>query len=566
MKVLVVVAISILLIICVNSGHVVGPGKAVNTGIWNGQQIQYVAGEICVKLKPEIDPALRRNEISALLASVKATLEEDFDPILHWGLISVSEETDIFKIIQQLNQHSLVAVAEPNGLGYEALIPQDIQFSKQWHLDNTGSNGGGTADADIDAPEAWDITTGSSSIKVAVIDSGVPMETGVPDHTDLSGSRFIVGYDWVNNDSVPHDDRGHGTHVTGILGATANNTEAPNSGVVGVTWNSPILIEKAIDSTGGITTNNFYNAVYHAVIFDPSRILNCSLSFWQDYQQVRDAINLAYLNNVLVVAAAGNRGLYSDHAISYPAKLSSEFNNVIAVSATNSNDIISDFSSWGNEITVSAPGGIFNDDNIIQDIYSTKPIYSVPLPDFDYWWLVGREWYYLDGTSMAAPTVSGIAALILARNSSLAPSQVRTRIQDTADDKGDPGWDPYYGSGRVNAYRAVSGPLAPPKQERKETYQVKLEPNFPNPANPETWIPYSLAGDSDVSIRIYDIKGQIVRVLNVGPRTAGNYNTKEKAAYWDGRNERGERVSSGVYFYQIKAGAFIATRKMLILK
>jgi hypothetical protein len=90
--------------------------------------------------------------------------------------------------------------------------------------------------------------------------------------------------------------------------------------------------------------------------------------------------------------------------------------------------------------------------------------------------------------------------------------------------------------------------------------------NYPNPFNPETWIPYHLANDAEVSICIYNFSGQLIRTLELGNKSAGYYARRDKSAYWNGRNEAGELVSSGIYFYTIKAGNFIATRKMVVLK
>jgi hypothetical protein len=94
----------------------------------------------------------------------------------------------------------------------------------------------------------------------------------------------------------------------------------------------------------------------------------------------------------------------------------------------------------------------------------------------------------------------------------------------------------------------------------------RLGLSYPNPGNPESWFPYSLADETDVTIRIYNASGQLVRTLNLGTKPAGSYFTKEKAAYWDGRDSLGQKVASGLYFYQLKAGEFTATRKMVILK
>ena len=96
--------------------------------------------------------------------------------------------------------------------------------------------------------------------------------------------------------------------------------------------------------------------------------------------------------------------------------------------------------------------------------------------------------------------------------------------------------------------------------------QAGLGNNFPNPFNPDTWIPYQLPSPAQVVIKIYNVQGQLVRTLNIGQREAGYYTTKERAGYWNGRNEQGESVASGVYFYTIKAGNFVATKRLVVLK
>jgi hypothetical protein len=121
-------------------------------------------------------------------------------------------------------------------------------------------------------------------------------------------------------------------------------------------------------------------------------------------------------------------------------------------------------------------------------------------------------------------------------------------------------------AGERSKSKIIKVVIPPAKPEPPIPSKFALLQNFPNPFNPETWLPYQLADMAPVTIRIYDPKGQLIRALHLGNQQAGSYVTKDKAAYWDGKNEHSERVASGVYFYQLKAGKFSAVRKMIVIK
>ncbi len=294
-------------------------------------------------------------------------------------------------------------------------LPNDPYFSYQWGLNNTRQTGG-EEDADIDAPEAWTIVTGTSNVMVAVIDTGVDYL-----HEDLSDGRVRtdIDKDYVNDDNNAIDDNGHGTHVSGIIAAETNN----DTGVAGVMWQAQILPLKVCDSKGSCASDDVSSAIRYAAD-QGARVINMSLGSGHCSETMAEAVNYAYFDKgVTIVAAAGNNG----GSIGYPAR----FAPVIAVGATDDSDHRASFSSFGDDLDVMAPG---------VDILST-----VPHNGYD----------FLSGTSMASPHVAGVVGLLLSQRPQLTNSQIREILHESADDLGDKGRDDYYGYGRVNAYKAL---------------------------------------------------------------------------------------------------------------
>lgn len=291
----------------------------------------------------------------------------------------------------------------------EALVDPDdpdYYYGSQWALHK------------INAPEAWNIHTGSSSVVIAVIDTGVDL-----DHPDIaakitSGSQ--AGYNYITPGSPPDDDNSHGTHVAGIAAASSNN----GLGIAGVSWGAKIMPLKILDSAGNGGTYNLSLAIKYAAD-NGAKVINMSLggscgSGWPD---VEEAVNYALSKGVIMVAASGNAGISTVYC---PAAI----NGVIAVGATDSSDVRAYYSNYGSALDVVAPGS---------SIYSTLP----------------GGYGYKNGTSMATPHVAGLAALLLSLAPSLTPDQVQSVVQNTADDLGVAGWDQYYGYGRINAWRAL---------------------------------------------------------------------------------------------------------------
>ncbi|MEI7815352.1 MAG: S8 family serine peptidase [Coriobacteriia bacterium] len=313
-------------------------------------------------------------------------------------VVQVPPGTDVVEFVRDLTEQPGVQYAEPDGVVYATMIPDDPDFSLQW------------AATKIGAPAAWDVTRGSS-VKVAVIDSGADL-----DHPDLIG-RLDTANDWdfVNKDDVAQDDYGHGTHVSGIIAATTNN----GIGVAGVANQCTILPVKVMGANGIGSTSAVAEGIRYAAD-EGASVINMSFGTPTGSDTLDAAVQYAVSRDCVVVAATGNDGL---RAVLYPAA----DENVIGVGSTTSSDALSYFSNYGPGVDIAAPGS---------SIYSTT---------FD------GGYGYKTGTSMAAPHVAGVAALIRSKNPSWSRSQVENQLLASALDLGAAGRDDDFGYGRVNA-------------------------------------------------------------------------------------------------------------------
>ena len=330
-----------------------------------------------------------------------------------WTIEEISTE----EAIATYSEDPAVEYIEPNYRVSTNIIPSDPSFDELWGLNNTGQTGG-VEDADIDAPEAWDVQTGSNVV-IGVIDTGIDythpdlndnvwVNTGeIPDNgVDDDGNGYIDdyhGYDFVNDDGDPFDDNGHGTHVSGTIAAEANNGE----GVTGVNWNAEIMGLKFLDEFGSGFTFDAIQALDYAVEMD-ANLTNNSWGGGGFSQALEDAIAAAGEQGQLFIAAAGNSSLDTDIFPEYPG--SYELDNIISVAATTDSDLLAGFSNYGaDSVDLGAPG---------QNILSTTP---------------GNSYSYFDGTSMASPHVAGVAALLLSEFPGLSPQEVKDRILATVD-------------------------------------------------------------------------------------------------------------------------------------
>ena len=327
------------------------------------------------------------------------------------GTVSMGRDTKAFvadiplvavsSFVTEVRDAGLSRYIEPNIKVQACFVPNDPNWPTQW------------GPSKIEADYAWNTTIGDPSVLVAVIDTGIDYY-----HPDLAANYVALGYDWVNNDTDPIDDDGHGTHCAGIMAAVINNS----IGIAGLAQ-VRIMAEKALNEYGSGYVDDLANAIIHAVD-QGADILSNSWGGSFHSELIHDAVEYAQDHGVLVVAAAGND---ASSMKNYPAA----YDEVVAVTAIDQSDDPASFTSYGKWVDVAAPG---------VDIYST---------------FLNNKYKYMNGTSMACPHAAGVAALIWSEFPSLTRDEVRLRLQLTADDLGDPGFDVYYGYGRVNARRAV---------------------------------------------------------------------------------------------------------------
>ena len=316
----------------------------------------------------------------------------------------------------------LVSYVEPDFVIAPAAIPNDPSFGSLWGLNNSGQSGG-VIDADIDAPEAWDTTTGSRSVVIAVIDTGVdythrdlaanawrnPGEIA-GDGLDNDGNGFaddVFGWDFANRDANPMDDNGHGTHVAGTIGAVGDN----GTGVVGVNWQVSIMALKFLSGTGSGSTSGAIGAINYATRMRRDFGVNvvATNNSWGGggfSASLRDAIEAGGRAGILFVAAAGNDGTDNDGTPHYPSNYGDDA--VISVAATDRSNRLASFSNFGaTSVDVAAPGA---------SITSTLP---------------GNRYGSYSGTSMATPHVAGIVGLMAAANPAATAAEIRTAILST---------------------------------------------------------------------------------------------------------------------------------------
>jgi len=382
-----------------------GSGAAAGSG--GGTLAPHVPGEVLI----QFTAAASSYDHAAMLGLVGGQVRRLFGAgTERWSLgDGVSTEQAIARIAG----NPRVRFVEPNYIVHASRAPNDPHYPSLWGLHNTGQSGG-VPGADIDAERAWNVSTGSRNIKVAVIDTGVDYN-----HPDLAANIWtnpgeiagngidddhngfvddVHGWDFANDDNNPTDDVGHGTHVAGTIGAIGNN----GVGVVGVNWQVTIVPVKFLGSDGSGATSDAINAIDYATQIG-ARVMNNSWGGGGFSQALLDAIRRANNAGALFVAAAGNNGTNNDLTPAYPSNYDSP--NIIAVAALDRGDRLASFSNYGRTtVDLGAPGVA---------ILSTFP---------------GGGYTALNGTSMAAPHVSGAAALLLSANPDLSVSQVRQRL------------------------------------------------------------------------------------------------------------------------------------------
>ena len=333
---------------------------------------RYVPGEVLVKFRAGASTIAIKALHSALGAG-------KIKEIRHLGIhqMKLPDNVSVEEAVRVYQSDPNVEFAEPNYIVRTSAIPNDPGYSQQWGLNNTGQTGG-TSGADIRAQNAWDITKGSNSIIVAVVDSGVAY-----DHPDLAGNTWvntaelnglpgvdddnngfvddIYGWDFINNDGHPVDYNQHGTHVSGIVAARGNN----GIGVSGVMWSAQIMPVRFLGITGSGDVARGAEAITYAVD-NGARIINASWGGYDYSATLYNAIDYARQKNVLVVAAAGNDENNNDSNPFYPASFN--LANIVSVAASDQNDSLASFSNYGAaSVHLAAPG---------VTIYSSVPTFA----------------------------------------------------------------------------------------------------------------------------------------------------------------------------------------------
>ncbi|MHB8780431.1 MAG: S8 family peptidase [Candidatus Geothermincolia bacterium] len=366
------------------------------------------AGRLIIKLKATPGQAGVASAEDKLKAALPADLKGADVKMLEGqiGRVEVAEgQRD--KAIQSLQASGLVEYVEVDQVRSISWTPNDPDYDRQWHLPS------------IAADAAWDVTQGSNSVILAVIDTGVAYN-----HGDLS-ANCVAGYNFAYENSNPYDDNGHGTHVAGIAAASGNN----NYGIAGVGWNTLIMPIKVLDSSGSGYDSDVARGIRFAAD-NGAHVINMSLGGGGFSRTMQDAIDYAYNKGVVIVAAAGNDGT---NTISYPAAM----DNVISVAALDSSNNLAGFSNYGQGLDISAPGVA---------IYSSVP--------------GGFKTY--SGTSMATPVVAGTASLVKAVHPERGPGDITQMIMNSASDLGSPGYDTQFGYGKVNVFGALEGSAGVP--------------------------------------------------------------------------------------------------------
>ncbi|HWD92713.1 MAG TPA: S8 family serine peptidase [Verrucomicrobiae bacterium] len=368
------------------------------------EHLRFVPGQILVKPRAGVSESALSAKLGAHGAISRRTLHR-----LNVRVVTVAEE-NADAVLTALKNDPAIEFAERDYLAQAAFVPNDSYVANEWHLSK------------IQAFQAWDGTVGRSDVVVAVLDSGVNLN-----QPDLTG-RILPGYDFVNATEAITDDFGHGTAVTGVIAANGNNGQ----GVAGVAYDCSVLPVKVMDASGFAPYSTIAAGIKYAVD-NGARVINLSIAGSSPSETLQEAIDYAWSNNVVVVAAAGNN---ADSTPQYPAAC----NHVLSVSSTAPDDSLSYFSSFGSDVKISAPG---------ETIWTTQSDLNNPY----------GPWR---GTSFATPVVSAVAALVISANPTLSNDQVVSLLEQSADDIGAPGYDTSFGFGRVNALRAVSAASAAP--------------------------------------------------------------------------------------------------------
>lgn len=362
----------------------------------NKEMIKFVPRQILVKFNEGVSKDAKEKILKETRARIKYEI-----PKIGVKVIELPNEADERALLNVFKSKKEIKFAEFDQIvGIESIIPNDPWYGNQWHLPK------------IQAPQAWNYTTGSQNIIVAILDTGVDST-----HPDLV-NKLVPGWNIYDNNFNTTDVIGHGTAVAGTVGAETYN----GNGVASVGWNCMIMPVRISDSQGYTTYSLAANGLIWAADRG-ARVANISYAV-SESQTVASAAKYFMDKGGVVTVSAGNQSTYISTA---------DNPYVFTVSATRMDDSFATFSNYGNIVDLSAPGS---------SIYTT---------------IKGGAYDPVAGTSFSAPIVAGVACLVMSANPSLSGAEVQKIIKESTDDLGEPGWDPKFGTGRVNAYKALVG-------------------------------------------------------------------------------------------------------------
>jgi thermitase len=354
----------------------------------------FVPGRVLVQFKAGVSAAQARG----LLQGAGGQSVREIAPIgVH--IVQLPPQASPVAVARAFKGKREVAFAEPDAVLPLTMVPDDPFYSTTWHLPR------------ISCPAAWDITTGSSAVTIAIIDTGVDAS-----HPDLQ-PKLVPGWNFYDNNSNTADVHGHGTAVAGAAAACSNN----GLGVASPAWGCKIMPIRVADANGYATISALANAVTWAADRGV-RVANISFGA-SNHSTLGSAAQYMRSKGGVVTVSAGNDGTFVT---------SPDDPYVLTISATDQFDAIASWSTTGNNVDLGAPG------------VSVKTT------------LRGGGTGSGSGTSFSAPVVAGVAALVISANPALTATQVESILKQGADDLGNPGWDPSYGWGRLNAARAVA--------------------------------------------------------------------------------------------------------------